>query len=100
MSGRRFCVPERGFAESSDAKGQERYIEGKIGSSAGVLSLFCCPKSNQKSPACQKQRNPRRSLATPEGLPFSLVLSLGQAKESTDARFGTTFQSILPSLRK
>jgi hypothetical protein len=41
--------------------------------------------SKKRTHACQKQRNPRRSLAPPERLPFSLVLSFGQAKESTDA---------------
>jgi len=30
---------------------------------------------------CQKQRNARRSLALPVGLPFSLVLSFGHQKK-------------------
>jgi hypothetical protein len=48
----------------------------------GRKTTECCKKGTH---ACQKQRNPRRSLAPPGRLPFSLVLSFGQAKESTDA---------------
>jgi len=37
--------------------------------------------AEKRTHTCQKQRNPRRSLALPVGLPFSLVLSFGQQKK-------------------
>jgi len=37
--------------------------------------------TEKRTHTCQKQRNARRSLALPVGLPFSLVLSFGHQKK-------------------
>ena len=37
--------------------------------------------TEKRTHTCQKQRNARRSLALPVGLPFSLVLSFGRQKK-------------------